>query len=383
MDPIVIDEAVPPALFAALLEWVAHVPLQYGAKSNSQTDPHGHFTFKPVHDQKLNLADLTRRLPMPVNAAWQEVQKHFAPMIPGLLPPWKLIRCYVNGYVYGTDGYFHRDSSRRDECTAILYLCRLWPIDWAGETAVSGRLYWSVLPAPNRLLIIDSNDMHCARAVSRKCTELRTVLVFKFRVQRTSMFESLSEWLVAQGALDLKHGKDSSLHDHLMRVYWLLHDKVPVDVATAGALHSIYGTNAFTNALIPANDYRRGRVAGQWGKTAEDLAYKFSILDRPRTLDWCAEFIAPGDYAKLELRHKDNLKVDYDTAKALCWIEAANLHDQGALGKWKHLASLWERGVSGSLTTRSETPGGSASSDKNQIGTPATEARAAPATNGK
>jgi SM-20-related protein len=390
MDPIVIDEALPGALYGALLEWARKIPLEYGAKSNSKNDPHGHFSHKPVHDERLNLADLTARLPMPINAAWQGVMEHFSKVIgvgrpadATTMPPWKLIRCYVNGYVYGTDGYFHRDSDRPDELTAILYLCRAWPLDWAGETAVSGRLYWSIMPAPNRLLVISSNDLHAARAVSRRCPELRAVLVLKFRPQRTQMFETLSEWLVTQGALDLKHGKDSSLHDHLVRTYWLLHDRVSADVAMGGGIHSIYGTNAFTTALIPVSDYRRGQVAAFAGKDAEDLAYKFSILDRPRTLDYIAELInqavvAPASgrtpvlagygapntygYALLELRCKERLKVSFDLARNLCMIEAANLLDQGVLDRWRNLANLWAAGASASPTIRSKTPSTSATS---------------------
>lgn len=101
-----------------------------------------------------------------------------------------LVRAYINGYTYGTDGYAHRDDpwinerygSNTSSETCIFYLNKEWHYDWAGETVIFNEhmeIENAVLPKANRLLIFDSNKMHAARPLSRCCTELRKVLVFK------------------------------------------------------------------------------------------------------------------------------------------------------------------------------------------------------------
>jgi hypothetical protein len=72
----------------------------------------------------------------------------------------------------------------------------------------------------------------------------------------------------------------------------------------------------------------------------------FSILDRPRTLDFAAQWAAGyGNNAvpqiNLELSYQQRLQVDRETAHALCLIECANLVDQDALSRWPNLARLW------------------------------------------
>ena len=37
-----------------------------------------------------------------------------------------LIRCYLNGYTFGTDGYFHADSERPDEHATALFMNDYW-----------------------------------------------------------------------------------------------------------------------------------------------------------------------------------------------------------------------------------------------------------------
>ncbi len=50
------------------------------------------------------------------------------------------------------------------------------------------------------------------------------------------------------------------------------------DVCKAGLFHSIYGTEFFTNAVLPFSD--RPRVIEQIGERAERLAYIFCVFDR-------------------------------------------------------------------------------------------------------
>lgn len=339
----VIDNALPADLYARLLAESAALPWSYGSKSNSRTDEHGHWSHKPLHDKRENLADLFSMLkPGNLADAWHQVYQHLKPSAPPF--GMRLVRCYYNGYTYGTDGYFHVDSKRGGELTAILYLVPEWQQDWAGETVwrsndiCEGGIK-AVLPAPNRLLILPSNIAHCARAVSRKCPALRAVLVFKARPGRPHGFENLSAWLARAGALTLPH-QEGSLHDHLMRCYQLCADKnLPDHVRIAAGLHSIYGTRAYPHRLFDTSHKVRADLARLWGEAVENLAYLFSILDRPRCL---AEPISLVPSARLKTSHTGYIDISERELEALRWIECANLADQGQLQKWPLLRGLWD-----------------------------------------
>lgn len=333
--PQVIDNFLPADSYKQLLAYVQGQPMRYGSKSNSKTDPHGHWSWKPIHDNQKNLADLTFTLPLVLLGAWKEVNQR----IDGDTNR-AVIRCYANGYTYGTDGYFHTDSDREDEKTIILYMCDRWEGDWAGETV------WGTagiaMPWPNRALILPSNAAHAARAVSRKCNVLRTTLMFKTRPRRDQGFERLSQWLVDRGALGMDHS-NGTLHDHLVRVYWLLIKKgLPIDLAYAGGLHSIYGTNAYAKQLVMPTPNTRGIVASQFGKEAEALAYLFSVLDRPRTLESAMGFEQRAALPSLlRMRHDQEMSVAPNQLRNLAMIECANLLDQGSLDKWPNLRRIW------------------------------------------
>ena len=371
----IIDDFLPADIYARVRAMLAAAPYCYGAKSNSRTDPHGHWSWKPLHDNRHNLADLTPQAHrIGLADVWREVCIRTNMSQKGCSQPSScnqpcLIRCYVNGYTYGTDGYFHTDSGRHDEITAILYVCDRWEPDWAGETVVlspsRSDIAGACLPRPNRLLVIPSDQLHAARAVSRKCPELRTVLVFKLRPRRSEEFEQLSTWLVQHGALQIDH-QHGSLHDHLVRVYQLLEDRgLAVHCCRAGGLHSLYGTNAFKRQLLSASPHGRAEVAGAFGQPAENLSYMFSILNRPQTLDNTAAqfpFVGAANVGgtNLELRYNQSLHCDADTVRDLCLIECANLQDQNSLGKWRHLERLWQSLApkSSAQMTTASTPGG-------------------------
>jgi SM-20-related protein len=340
MNPLLLDNFFPAELYERLRATVRAVPMTYGSKSNRNTDPHGHWAWKPLHDSTYNLADLYQEI------ACVRLHGHD----PGLFAGWnflrsnqckdmKLVRCYANGYTYGTDGYFHTDSDRDGDLTVIIYICDEWPLDWAGETVCTdGKTYWSYLPRANRVVILPSNMLHAARAVSRKCTELRTTLMYKARPRRSQMFEHQSEWLRQCGAIAIAHST-GSLHDHLMRCHQLLQDRngVGVPVLAAG-LHSIYGTNAFSKVLLQPSDSNRADVACKFGKEAEELAYLFHLIERPKTLEEVK--IGEGD-CFLEYRFNKFGWHNAAVTNALRLIECANLADQKSLEKWPNLHKLW------------------------------------------
>src|SRR5215469_5821980 len=337
-DIVVIDDFLPPKAYENLDRFILREPMEYGYRSNSRTDPHGHWSRKFSTAGRHNLADVSYLLGdnaafAPLNSAWQLLKDT------GLMGA-VLIRCYLNGYTYGVDGYFHTDSNRADEHTAIIYLNDHWEPDWAGETAFldsDGEIVRSVLPKRNRLVIFPANRMHAGRGVSRSCVVLRKTLIFKARKRRSHNFEKLSLFLRKAGATNYSH-KTGTLHDHLVRTFALLESRgLEESVCFGGGLHAIYGTNAFEHkVLTPA---AKSAIANEFGKDAEQLAYLFSILSRPETLE--SPLTLDSGAATVELRDKQRMDMPRVIFNGLRKIECANLADQNSLGRYKTLSKLW------------------------------------------
>jgi hypothetical protein len=252
-----------------------------------------------------------------------------------------LIRCYLNGYTFGTDGYFHADSERPDEHTTILYMNDHWDPDWAGETVfldADGEIVKSVLPKANRAVIFPSHLRHAARNVSRKCMVLRQTLIFKSRNRRSSNFERLSSFLRRVGAVNYGH-QSGTLHDHLVRTFSILEAKgVDDTVCFGGGLHSIYGTNVYRHSVLTPSEQRQ--IVDEFGARAEELARLFSQLDRPGTLE------SPQDLkshsAAVTLRDGQMVVLDRNTFDDLRKIECANQIDQDGLAKYGALREFWQ-----------------------------------------
>ncbi|HKD44692.1 MAG TPA: 2OG-Fe(II) oxygenase [Candidatus Angelobacter sp.] len=331
------DGFLPAYKWEDVLRMVKTFPWSYGSKSNGETDPHGHWSYKPFHDDRANLSNLLPIKGVPAfDIVWQAISSSEVVRAHQAVP----IRVYANGYTYGTDGYFHTDSSRSDEMTYMLYAVPKWDRDWAGETVFShGNFHQSVLPWPNRLVKFPSTLAHAGRAVSRKCNVMRTVLVFKARARRTDEFEQLSQFLLRAGARHIKHQK-GSLHDHLVRVFQLLKDRgCPLEVCYGGGLHSIYGTNSFQQQLFAPTPDQRSRIATVFGKEAEMLAWLFGAIDRPKCLQTA---VSADAHMFLDMRHAQKVPVTSKVFEQLCLIEAANLADQDSLDKWPYLQKRWE-----------------------------------------
>jgi hypothetical protein len=337
--PYVYDNFLPVTQYQELRDLIKHAPLSYGHKSSSKVDPYGHLKYAPIHDRQHNLADLAFQLPQgPLLDAWQVLGGRTG------FGGSKLIRCYANGYTYGMDGYFHTDSQRTDEITVILYICDTWNRDWAGETCMADNKggWWSIPPVPNRCLMIPSNMPHAARAVSRMCPEMRMTLMYKTRPARSPAFEKLSQWLVEHGALGENHAS-GTLHDHLVRTYAALEEKHAPDAAAyGGGLHSIYGTNVFKHKLLEPTEHARAAVASVFGAKAENLAWRFSHIARPKTLEDTTNKFASN---KLTTSYGEDIWVGSEEATGLQLIEAANLLDQSSLDKWPNLKRLWDEYV--------------------------------------
>jgi SM-20-related protein len=338
-DIVVVDDFLRADAFENLARLVANEPLIYGSRSNRRTDPHGHWSRDFAAAGRFNLADVSGELEKnagaaPLASAWKSLRD-------ARLEDDILIRCYLNGYTYGTDGYFHADSERPDERTSIVYMNDYWEPDWAGETVFLGKdgdIVKSVLPRRNRAVIFPADIQHAGRSVSRKCMVLRKTLVFKSRKRRSSNFEKLSAFLRRVGARDHGH-KSGTLHDHLVRTFAILEAKgFDGSVCFGGGLHAIYGTNSFGHCVLTPS--AKAQIVDEFGPRAEELARLFSDLERPKTLE------APGELksesALVELRDGQNLLLPRETFDDLRKIECANLMDQNALAKYRGLSELWK-----------------------------------------
>ena len=331
-----IDNFLPEDMYDKLAKRFEQPMMYYGWKAHNQNDPHGHWNHQiGISTHQLNLADISSKLDDQIKEIWDYVSNKYKELKDN-----KIIRCYVNGHTYGVDGYFHKDSSRKDEITIVVYLTEEWKLDWAGETvfAKDGDLIHSSLPKKNRAAMFDASILHAARGVSRQCYQLRKTFMIKTRKARTDNFEKISSFAFKNGATDHKHQK-GTLHDHLVRVYQLLEDKgLDKSICFAGGLHSVFGTNAFTNNILTLND--EDKVVAEFGQRAYDLAALCSIIDRPKTL------ISPnsieGDNVYLQMRDGRTVVVDKETFDALRYIECANLLDQNSL-KDEGLIAFWNQ----------------------------------------
>jgi SM-20-related protein len=338
-DILVLDEFLPRHTYDALAQLISSAPLVYGSRSNFKTDPHGHWSRDFVAAGAHNLADVADVLGAdesvaPVNAAWKFLRDT-------RLPNNVLVRCYLNGYTYGTDGYFHTDSQRPDEYTTIFYMNDYWEPDWAGETVFLGEdgdIIKAVLPRPHRAVLFPSGTPHAGRSVSRKCMVLRKTLIFKARKRRGDDFEKLSTFLQKAGAVDRGH-ETGTLHDHLVRTFSMLEAKgLDRSVCFGGGLHAVYGTSTFKRGVLPRDG--KAEVVSEFGERAEKLACLFSVLKRPRTLE--SPLALNAETAVVELVDGQTLELSRGTFEDLRQIECANLADQGTLVRYRILSALWK-----------------------------------------
>lgn len=96
-----------------------------------------------------------------------------------------LVRCYANAITKGIDQRMHTDDNYPGSKTLIIYVNKIWDVDWAGETVIWDRsrreIIGSYLPKFNHGLLIDGSSWHGVRPVSTYCNNLRMTLMFKTR----------------------------------------------------------------------------------------------------------------------------------------------------------------------------------------------------------
>jgi len=132
------------------------------------------------------------------------------------------------------------------------------------------------------------------------------------------------------GAFKKQHNKRMglTLGEHLVNTYDdLKRMGVEEEVALAGGLHSIYGTNAFRSQTVRAE--HRPVIRQLFGERAEHLAWTFSHINRPQGLE-------SGDIR--DWRTSEPVELSADDLRDLRLIEVANLRDNGAkLTKYPNL----------------------------------------------
>lgn len=132
------------------------------------------------------------------------------------------------------------------------------------------------------------------------------------------------------GAFKQNHNRRMglTLGEHLTNTYDdLKRMGAEEEVALAGGLHSIYGTNAFRRQTV-SND-QRPVIRQLFGERAERLAWLFSHINRPQGLE-------SGDVR--DWRSGEPVDVSEKDLHDLRLIEVANLRDNGArLTKYPNL----------------------------------------------
>lgn len=299
---------------------------KYGWRSNNNMG-YGHWNKDFTNAGSSNGIDVERRLNyIELQQAWNHLKNNY-------FPDATLLRCYANSHTFGVEGYPHTDSLRSCDYTTVIYLNKNWRREWGGETIIykGDNIEHAEIPKFNKALIFPGNKWHVAKAPSRICPDLRITLMFKFSLEKDLLRNKIQEFLIHLGADNIKHN-NSNLFNHLLRTYDLLKKHRCSDVVcSAGALHSIFGTNIFKTKTLDIT--QRELVERIIGSDATNLVELFSILDRPHAV----ELALLTNTLTLNTNDGITKTVDQKTFDNLCIMEAMNLYEQSSLSKYPGL----------------------------------------------
>jgi hypothetical protein len=302
---------------------------KYGWRSNPAAG-YAHWNNDFANVMTENGLDVADKLSAPYSTAWTYIKENY-------FPEYSLIRCYSNAHTYGIEGYPHTDSKRKEDLTLIIYLNKRWERNWGGETLIykGNKIEHAEMPVYNNALIFPGNAWHVARGVTRICPALRLTLMFKISLGQDELRNTIQTFLVDIGARAVKH-KTTTLAGHLLSTYDLLRlAGRDDDTCSAGAIHSIFGTNAFTQKMLSEDE--QSRATAIVGERATKLALLFSKIKRPSTL----EVSLGKTTALLDLTDGGTVEVNKQDLESLCAIECANLFDQQELVKFHSLQFFW------------------------------------------
>lgn len=152
-------------------------------------------------------------------------------------------------------------------------------------------------------------------------------------------------WFDAEGAGGLPH-TGRTLTDHLRATYEVLVAwGQPEHVCLAGIAHSVYSTDAFTDAVVGFDE--RDRVRALIGPDAEALVHLYCTADRPAARDAVGR--DGGDLLPMvDRRDGSERAVPAASVGDLAVINLANLAEQGGHAElppdhWVAAASRWGR----------------------------------------
>jgi len=308
------DNLIPRDKLKLCHAWLDKANWVYGWPSNTDMQ-FGHWNVDIAKTAITNTTEIKDRLPQAFKEVWKDLNNKL------YKDKATLIRCYSNRHTFGTEGYIHTDTKRKEDHTIVIYLDD-WNANWGGETMfydpLKTEIIKSVIPSYGKVVSFPGTIPHKAAAISRICSKVRTTLMFKATIDPKAIYEAeelLTEFLKEIGA-DKKPHKNGSLMDHLIRVFHILKSVGANDIlALAGGLHSIYGTNAYKTGCL---SYTSWKVEQTFGPEVDRLVKLFSKLDRPNALE-----NPDGSLSELDLFLMRS-------------IECANLYDQGELDAEKY-----------------------------------------------
>ena len=304
---------------------------QYGWSSNPNIE-FSHWNMDFAKTVAENSLDVSNRLPESIKSAWQYIQDTY-------YPNHRLIRCYANGHTYGVEGYPHTDSDKDGEYTIVVYMNIKWKREWGGETLIYDKntIIHAEIPQRNMALVFPGNQCHTSRGVTRICPELRITVMFKFATPLAidPVRDQIQQFLESVGATKKLHS-NNNLCGHLLRVYDRLKQAgQPQDTCSAGALHSIFGTNIYQDITVSIEE--KQKIIDLIGDHSCYLVELFSKLSRPATLERSINV----DSCKLLTMTGEEILVDLKDLYALAAIESANLVDQKSLIQMPNLHKFW------------------------------------------
>lgn len=144
-------------------KWLLEQPFKF----NEKTD-------KPIYHWSSNLSISSHSL---LKKAYRIVNDQT-----GKLSSLSLERVYCNAHTFDNIPSPHIDSNLKNALTMLLYGNHIWKPEWAGETVFfkDGEIFKSVLPKPGRVVLFNSNILHCARVPTRLFFGQRFTVAYKF-----------------------------------------------------------------------------------------------------------------------------------------------------------------------------------------------------------
>jgi|APCry1669192010_1035390.scaffolds.fasta_scaffold00621_16 SM-20-related protein len=162
-----------------LIQYINNHGFTYGWKSHNKID-YGHWNLSFEKVGKDNREDIEDKIPTVVINIISALRGKVIP------EDSVVIRCYINAYTFGTEGYTHTDSENDSDMTIVVYLNENWKTEWFGETMFfddKDEILTAVIPKFGRCVVFPSAMMHVGRSVSRLCPAARMVFVIKVRIE--------------------------------------------------------------------------------------------------------------------------------------------------------------------------------------------------------